>query len=106
MLARFGYAHGRRTAETLRDRFPWDSPRDWQTAGGRLHSLLGLVRVEEPAEPWDQPPPFADSVWHDSYEAEQHRLQFGLADEPVCWSLAGFASGYLSFCNDREIIAI
>jgi transcriptional regulator with PAS, ATPase and Fis domain len=27
----------------------------------------------------------------------------GQADEPVCWSLCGFASGYLSYANGREI---
>ena len=36
--------------------------------------------------------PFAEGLWHDSYEAEQHLLQFGRAEEPVCWTLTGFAS--------------
>ena len=37
--------------------------------------------------------PFAEALWHDSYEAEQHLLHLGRAEEPVCWSLTGFASG-------------
>jgi transcriptional regulator with PAS, ATPase and Fis domain len=50
--------------------------------------------------------PFAEAYWRESYEAEQHLLQLGRADEPVCWTLCGFASGYLSFCNGRQIYCI
>src|SRR5262245_45452178 len=32
VLARFGYIHGWRTAENMKDAFPWDSERDWRTA--------------------------------------------------------------------------
>ena len=53
-----------------------------------------------------EPEPFAEAIWHESYEAEQHLLHFGRAEEPVCWTLIGFASGYLSFCNGKEIICI
>jgi len=50
--------------------------------------------------------PGAEGIWHDSYEAEQHLLHLGQADEPVCWTLSGFASGYMSCVYGREIIAI
>ncbi|HEX2570022.1 MAG TPA: sigma-54-dependent Fis family transcriptional regulator [Polyangia bacterium] len=129
ILTHFGYAHGWRTAESLRRDFPWDSEREWRTAGGRLHNLQGLVRVEAPAEGPSEnpgtepepaapgpnakaktkdapPPPFAQAVWHDSYEAEQHLLHIGRSDEPVCWSLVGFASGYMSYCNGKPIYCI
>ena len=107
VLTRFGYAHGWRTAENLRTGFPWDSEEDWAKAGGRLHTLQGLVRAE-PASPEtrDGPKPIADSVWQDSYEAEQHLLYLGLAQEPVCWTLTGFASGYLSRAHGREIYCV
>ncbi|MBI3185971.1 MAG: sigma-54-dependent Fis family transcriptional regulator [Myxococcales bacterium] len=107
VLTQFGYAHGVRSADTLRSAFPWDSERDWKTAGGRVHTLQGLVEVE-PLErlPGDGPPPFAESIWKDSYEAEQHLLYQGLSEEPVCWSLCGFASGYLTTVNGKEIYCI
>jgi two-component system, NtrC family, response regulator HydG len=107
ILTRFGYAHGRRTAESLHSEFPWESENEWRVAGARLHMLQGLVVVEQPDRPWtDGPVPFAEAIWHESYEAEQHLLHFGQADEPVCWTLAGFASGYLSFANGREIYCV
>ena len=107
VLTRFGFAHGWRTAESLRGEFPWESEREWQTAGGRLHELQGLVLVE-PVEPAEgaEGAPFAEAIWRESYEAEQHLLHLGLAEECVCWTLAGFASGYLTRCNGREIYCV
>jgi DNA-binding NtrC family response regulator len=107
LLTRFGYAHGWRTAENLRTGFPWDSEDEWRHAGGRLHTLQGLVRVKPPADVVrTEPKPIGDSVWEDSYEAEQHLLHVGRAEEPVCWTLTGFASGYLSRAHGREIYCV
>jgi len=105
VLTRFGYTHGWRTAETLKTAFPWDDESEWKRAGGRLHTLQGLV-VAEASSQTHATDPFAASVWHDSYEAEQHLLHLGRAEEPVCWTLTGFASGYLSYCNGREIYCV
>jgi DNA-binding NtrC family response regulator len=104
LLARFGYAHGWRTAEALRTEIPWDSEPEWRRSGGRLHQLLGHLRFEAPPERPGVAPPFAEAIWRDSYEAEQHLLHRGRADGPVCWTLTGFASGYLSYVNGREIL--
>jgi DNA-binding NtrC family response regulator len=108
VLTRFGYAHGWRTAENLRSALPWDSDDDWRYAGGRLHTLQGLVRVESPGPQPTRagPKPLGDSIWHDSYEAEQHLLHLGPAEEPVCWTLTGFASGYLSRAYEQEVYCI
>jgi DNA-binding NtrC family response regulator len=107
VLTRFGYAHGWRTADSLRTGLPWDDEDQWRWAGARLHTLQGLVVAEPVAEGFrTQPPPLAESIWHDSYEAEQHLLHLGRADAPVCWSLSGFASGYLSRVHGREVLAL
>ena len=108
VLTRFGYAHGWRTAENLRSALPWDSDDEWRHAGGRLHTLQGLVRVEAPGPESSQtgPRPLGDSIWHDSYEAEQHLLHLGPSEEPVCWTLTGFASGYLSRAYEQEVYCI
>jgi two-component system response regulator HydG len=105
MLTRFGYAHGWRTAETLKTNLPWSSDEEWRLAGARLHTLQGMVNVE-PLARTGPDAPFAEAIWRDSYEAEQHLLHLGRADEPVCWTLCGFASGYLSYANGREIYCL
>ncbi len=104
VLTQLGFAHGWRAAAALEHALPWDSPRDWQLAGARLHALQGLVRVEVPPhDPADGPEPFAYAHWHDSYEAEQHLTHLGPSAEPVCWTLTGFAAGYLSRVHGRDV---
>jgi DNA-binding NtrC family response regulator/predicted hydrocarbon binding protein len=102
VLTQFGYAHGHRTAMIMKNAFPWDTEREWRLAGGRLHKLQGFV-VPEPVR---GSLAFVESLWHDSYEAEQHLVHVGRSDQPVCWSQCGFASGYLSYANGREIYCI
>jgi len=107
VLTRFGYAHGWRTAENLKTEFPWDDEWQWRWAGGRIHTLQGLVVAEAPPrDTTEGPKPLGESIWRDSYEAEQHLLHLGQAEECVCWTLVGFASGYLSYCYGREVYGI
>jgi two-component system, NtrC family, response regulator HydG len=107
ILTRFGYSHGWRLAEAMQAAIEWDDEREWRVAGGRLHRLLGMVTFE-PVGPKEQttPTPFAEAVWPDSFEADQHLLHHGKADECVCWTLTGFASGYLSRVNGRTIYCL
>ena len=106
ILTRFGYAHGWRTAEALRQQFEWDSEHEWQLAGGRVHQLQGFLLYEPvPREPGDATPKaLAQAIWRDSYEAQEHLIHLGPSLEPVCWTLAGFASGYLSCVHGRRIL--
>src|SRR5689334_4605225 len=106
LLTRFGYAHGWRVAETLRKGFPWDNEDEWRIAGARLHTIQGIVRAEITRTWVTGNTGGSEGIWHDSYEAEQHLLHLGQADEPVCWTLTGFATGYMSCVYGREIIAI
>jgi len=106
VLTRFGYAHGWRVAEMLRSGFPWDTEDEWRKAGARLHTIQGLVRAEVTRSSLSGAAPVSEGIWHDSYEAEQHLRHLGQADEPVCWTLTGFASGYMSCVYGKEIIAI
>jgi DNA-binding NtrC family response regulator len=52
------------------------------------------------------PEPFVEQIWKDSFEAEQHLIHMGRCEEPVCWQQCGFASGYLSYANEREIFCM
>ncbi len=106
ILTRFGYAHGWRTAESLRQQFAWDSDLEWQLAGGRVHQLQGFLLYEpapRTAGAAEGQPAFK-GLWRESYEAQEHLAHLGPATEPVCWTLAGFASGYLSCVSGRRIL--
>ncbi|PCC69571.1 V4R domain-containing protein [Nannocystis exedens] len=102
MLTRFGHVQGWRAAEALRGRFEWDSEHAIRDAGGRVGILQGMLRLM----PGTGPMTPEGATVGDSYEAEQHLLHCGKAEAPVCWTLAGFASGYLSCVEQREIVVV
>jgi two-component system response regulator HydG len=103
IFTRFGFAHGWRMAEALCSSFLWDSVNDWRAAGGVIHTLQGLIRLVPGAED-----PFSSegATMKASYEAEQHLLHVGRSKEPVCWTLCGFASGYLSRTETERIYVL
>ncbi|MCY1071744.1 sigma 54-interacting transcriptional regulator [Nannocystis sp. RBIL2] len=102
LLSRFGHVQGWRAAEAMRGRFEWDSELAIRDAGGRVGILQGMLRLL----PGTGPMTPEGATVGDSYEAEQHLLHCGQAEEPVCWTLAGFASGYLSCVEQREIVVV
>jgi DNA-binding NtrC family response regulator len=103
IFTRFSFAHGWRMAEALCSSFTWDSTKDWRAAGGLIHTLQGLIRPAPGAED-----PFSPegATMAASYEAEQHLLHARRSDEPVCWTLCGFASGYLSRVEGERIYVL
>jgi len=103
VLTQFGFAQGWRMAEALADKFRWNSDDDWRCAGARIHSLEGLFRVESAS---NDPIARSGSMIVASYEAEQHLLHFGRADEPMCWTICGLISGYVSRTAGKEIYVL
>jgi DNA-binding NtrC family response regulator len=105
VMLRFGYADGYHDAVSLRDRSMWTDPIDGLRAGITLHRLEGIVRAEILSVDYDAATGRFEEelVFYDSYVAEQHLYHYGPADAPMCWSLAGYVSGYASACLGREI---
>ena len=105
LMLRFGYADGYHDAVSLRDRSQWASPLDGLKVGAVLHTLEGIVRAEITEVDHDAATGRFEEkvVWHDSYVAEQHVHHYGTTTSPVCWSLVGYASGYVSACLGQEI---
>jgi two-component system, NtrC family, response regulator HydG len=103
VLTQFGFAHGWRMAEAMQAEFKWDSDEDWQRAGMRIHTLEGLYRVEVgSAGPLSK----EGVTLLASYEAEQHLLHFGRSDTPVCWTICGLTSGYVSRSAGKEVYVL
>jgi DNA-binding NtrC family response regulator len=105
LFLRFGYADGYHDAVSMRDRSRWPSPIEGLRAGIALHRLEGIVRAEIMKIEHDAASGRFEEevVWHDSYVAEQHLHHYGQGSVPVCWSLTGYTSGYVSACLGREI---
>ena len=105
LLLRFGFADGYHDAVNLRERSNWTTPLDGLQSGAMLHTLEGIVRAEVRRVDHDAATGrFEEEVaWHDSYEAEQHLHHYGKSPSPVCWSLLGYSSGFVSACLGKEI---
>jgi two-component system, NtrC family, response regulator HydG len=103
VLTQFGFAHGWRMAEAMHAEFKWDSDEEWRRAGARINHLEGLYRVEPGG---GGPLSKQGSMLVASYEAEQHLLHFGRADVPVCWTLCGLTSGYISRTAGKETFVV
>ena len=103
VLLRFGFADGYHDAVNLRARSRWGSAEDGLRAGAMLHRLEGIVRADVRRVEYDEATGrFEEEVrWHDSYEAEQHVHHYGKSAGPMCWSLAGYSSGFASACLGR-----
>jgi len=103
VLTQFGFAHGWRMADAIREQFQWATAEEWRRAGPRLNALEGLFRLAPGGE---------DAVTEggvmlsESYEAEQHLLHFGRSDTTACWTISGLMSGYLSHTQDAEIYVL
>jgi two-component system response regulator HydG len=103
VLTQFGFAHGFRMAEALRTEFDWKSEEEFRRAGTRIHALEGLFHVE----PGTEGALAREGITLiNSYEAEQHLLHFGRSDTPVCWTIGGLTSGYLSKSAGAEIYVL
>jgi DNA-binding NtrC family response regulator len=105
VLLRFGFADGYHDAVNLRARSNWVNPLDGLRSGATLHTLEGIVRADVLRVEYDEESGrFEEEVaWHDSYEAEQHVHHYGKSASPVCWSLVGYSSGFVSACLGKEI---
>jgi DNA-binding NtrC family response regulator len=102
---RFGFADGYHDAVNLRERSKWIDPLEGVHSGAVLQTLEGIVRTEIRTLEHDVATGRFEEevVWHDSYVAEQHMHHYGKTSAPVCWSLVGYASGFVSACMGREI---
>ena len=103
VLTQFGFAHGWRMAEAMHAQFKWDSEDEWRRAGTRIHALEGLFRVEAGG---NEALSKEGLMLVASYEAEQHLLHFGRSDVPVCWTICGLTSGYISRSTGQEIYVL
>ncbi|WP_372404810.1 4-vinyl reductase [Acinetobacter piscicola] len=70
-----------------------------------MHRIRGMVHVEvnELNLRHDLKQFYADFNWKNSFEAEVHLSEFGMAEEPSCWMLLGYACGYTSFVMGQRL---
>lgn len=106
LLVRTGYAAGQRDAELTHKMLGSGDPMDVFRIGPELYSFEGNGKAEIVSSEidWNEGIFRGEVVRAASWEAESYIQQFGLSTGPVCWSLAGHASGYTSRFLRRYIV--
>jgi hypothetical protein len=106
LLMRLGFQAGVEDSKFVHSSWPHLDMGDAFTAGTRLHTVSGIVRVETVHNDFDfKKGKFSgEFLWHESAEASEHRKHYGDADAPVCWSLVGYASGYATNSLGKLIV--
>jgi two-component system response regulator HydG len=106
LLTRIGYLSGARDANIIRRKWPEGDLASAFTAGPRLHSLEGIVKVTPVhfAFDIDRGSFYGEFLWHDSTEAGEHISAYGISTAPACWMQIGYASGYASAFMGKLIV--
>jgi two-component system response regulator HydG len=103
VLTQFGFAHGWRMAEAMQAEFKWDT----DESGASRATASTPWRACSRAESDRHGSPLQEGMMLvASYEAEQHLLHFGRADAPMCWTISGLISGYLSKTLGKEVFVL
>lgn len=106
LLLRMGFVSGQQDADLAAKLQGVGDNYDVFRIGPELHAFEGLVKAEiTKAEiDWEAGSFFGEVEWEDSWEAESHIQQFGVGHDPACWTLAGYASGYVTRFFNRLVI--
>ncbi len=106
LLLRMGFESGQRDADLARKLIGSGEPYDVFRIGPELHAFEGLVKatITEAEIDWEKGSFFGTVDWQGSWEAESHIQAFGVDDYSACWTLAGYASGYVTRYFNRFVV--
>lgn len=106
LLSRLGFRAGIEDAKFVQKSWPNLDLGDAFTAGTRLHTANGIVRVETLHNDFDfrKGKYSSEFRWHDSVEAMEYLRNHSTSTEPVCWSQLGYAAGYATHFFSELIV--
>lgn len=110
LLMRAGHSAGERDGVLARQIRPQQSVFEAFAVGPQLHMLEGAVQVEAERFEYEMHADPARSRfhgvfnWRNSWEAEAHVQEYGPQEEPACWMLLGYASGYSSAFFQQPVL--
>lgn len=106
LLLRAGYASGERDALLACQVRPGANVFEMFSVGLQLHMLEGAVQVTPETFEVDEATGhfLGQFRWDHSWEVEAQLRDFGPQEEPTCWMLLGYASGYTSAFFKRSVL--
>ncbi|WP_082818700.1 XylR N-terminal domain-containing protein [Bhargavaea cecembensis] len=107
-LIRYGSDLGRKDAKVILAKYKGSPIEEIIRKGPVFHRLQGHVipiithlKVKQRGDKYSI---YLEGNWEFSYEAEEHISQFGTADEPVCHTLVGYVSGFLTEISNQTVL--
>ena len=106
LLLRMGFVSGQHDADLALKLEGRGDPYDVFRIGPELHGFEGLVKavVTRAQIDWQEGRFEGEVEWRHSWEAESHLQHYGIGEEPACWNLIGYASGFVSRFFKRFIV--
>lgn len=108
ILLKFGYQNGYSDFLQMKMNYSFDSEMDLLASGPVIHTFEGIVHAAPIYIEMDKDKDIFifTGKWSNSYEAEQHLSFNHNSDNPVCWTLMGYASGWCTAFWGKPLIAI
>ncbi|MBP6116241.1 MAG: sigma-54-dependent Fis family transcriptional regulator [Neisseriaceae bacterium] len=106
-LMRFGFQIGLQDAELSKKIRPnLATAEQVFLAGPQIHAIRGMVKVVPKALRIDVAKGefYGQFDWYESYEVSNYLNQYGPSQDPVCWTLLGYASGFSSGFMGKTIV--
>jgi DNA-binding NtrC family response regulator/predicted hydrocarbon binding protein len=103
LLMKMGHEAGHADATLSKSIRSGESAMDLFMSGPQLHSLEGMVSVKPVEVNLDSTSFYGEFIWGNSFEASEHVRLYGIAKEPVCWQLLGYADGFTSQLFEQPI---
>ncbi|HHW36095.1 MAG TPA: hypothetical protein GXX18_02150 [Bacillales bacterium] len=105
-LVLHGWSLGAHDAAITLQNNPNKSKEEMILDGPVLHTQKGHVYVQHKKLELDikKNSFYMEGIWRNSHEAEEYKKLFGLDDRPTCYTMIGYASGYISTILGMKVI--
>lgn len=108
ILTRKGVFWGQADSAAMQRLFKWEKKEELIRAVTELMKIVGMGLTEVACMTYKEDDNSIDMqiICADSVEVEQHRSESGKASEVICWVMAGYLSGYVSYCINKDVYFI
>ena len=105
ILTRMGFFWGQADAAAMQRLFQWDGTEEWIKACVELIMISGMASSELSVLDFNESAGVVESEIRctNSNEVEQHCDERGASEVPICWVIAGYLSGYFSYCIGKNV---
>lgn len=106
MLLRMGFLSGQQDADLARKLLGEGDNYDVFQIGPVLHAFEGFVKptITDYEIDWEKGSFYGQVDQRNSWEAESHLDLFGADEDTACWTIVGYASGYVTRFFQRFIV--